>query len=119
MGVLQKYVGVREKETITAKKVSGLIIKHLGFMGTGLLFSLSGFKGDFSPFGIAFVAAVSEKFTLSAALGATAGYFLSLDSLNALRYTSTILALCVILGALKVFKQIRTSIYTPVITTFL
>lgn len=119
MGVLQKYVGVREKETITAKKVSGLIIKHLSFMGTGLLFSLSGFKGDFSPFGIAFVAAVSEKFTLSAALGATAGYFISLDSLNALRYTSTILALCVILGALKVFKQIRTSIYTPVITTFL
>lgn len=119
MGVLQKYVGVREKETLTAKKVSGLIIKHLGFMGTGLLFSLSGFKGDFSPFGIAFVGAVPEKFTLSAALGATAGYFISLDSLNALRYTSTILALCVILGALKVFKQIRTSIYTPVITTFL
>lgn len=119
MGVLQKSVGVGGKENVTAKEILGISAKHLGFAGTGLLFSLSGFNGDFSPFGVAFAASVPAKYTLSAALGATAGYFISLDSLSALRYTSTILALCVIMGALKVFKQIRSSIYTPVIVTIL
>ncbi len=119
MGVLQKNVGVVGKEGITVKKFSEAVLKHLGFACTGLLFSLSGFNGEFSPFGVAFVASVPQRFNLSAALGTAAGYFIALDSLNALRYTSTILSLCVILGALKVFKQIRSSIYTPVIVTFL
>ncbi len=119
MGVLQKYVGVSEKEDITVKKTLKILAKHLCCACTGLLFSLSGLNGDFSPFGVAFAASAPEKYTLSAALGATAGYFISLDSLSALRYTSAILALCVILGALKVFKQIRASVYTPVVVTFL
>ncbi len=119
MGVLQKNVGVVGKEELTAKKVLGILSKHLGFGAVGLLFSLSGFNGEFSPFGIAFAASVPQRFNLSASLGAAVGYFISLDSLNALRYTSTILALCVILGALKVFKQIRSSPYTPVIVTAL
>ena len=119
MGVLQKVVGIREREDITLKKSLGVLVRHFTFTLTGFLFSLAGFNGDFSPFGVAFSASVPQKYTLSTALGATLGYFVSLDSLSALRYTSTILALCVILGALKVFKQIRASIYTPVIVTFL
>ncbi len=119
MGVLQKNVGVSVKEDITLKKTLKKLAEHLCCLCIGILFSLSGLNGDFSPFGVAFVASVPEKYTLSAALGATAGYFISLDSISALRYTSSILALCVILGALKVFKQIRASVYTPVVVTFL
>ncbi len=119
MGVLQRYVGVSENEGIISKKILRIVIEHLVFLVGGLLFSLSGFSSSFSPFGVAFSASVPEKYTLSAALGATAGYFIALDSVSALRYTSSILALSVILGALKVFKQIRASIYTPVVVTLL
>lgn len=119
MGVLQKSVGVITKEKFTVKKALRFLLKHIGCCGIGFLFSLSGFNGEFSPFGVAFVASVPEKYTLSAATGAVIGYFVALDSVSALRYTSTILALCVILGTLKVFKRIRASVYTPVISTFL
>lgn len=119
MGVLQRYVGVSENEGIISPKTLRIVVEHLVFLVGGLLFSLSGFSSRFSPFGVAFSASVPEKYTLSAALGATAGYFIALDSVSALRYTSSILALSVILGALKVFKQIRASIYTPVVVTLL
>lgn len=119
MGVLQQVVGVRVKEKFTAKKTLRTLFEHFCFGGTGLMFSLAGFSGEFSPFGVAFAASAPEKYTITAAMGAAAGYFIALDSLNALRYTASILALCVILGALKVFKQIRTNIYTPVAVSFL
>ncbi|MBR4286919.1 MAG: SpoIIE family protein phosphatase [Clostridia bacterium] len=118
MSVLQKNVEVIGNG-FTAKNVFVFLVKHLAFGMVGFLFSLSGFNGEFSPFGVAFVAGVPQRFNLSTALGVCVGYFVSLDSLNALRYVSTILALCVILGALKVFKQIRSSIYTPVVSAFL
>ena len=105
MSVLQKNVEVIG-DRFTAKNVFVFLVKHLAFGMVGFLFSLSGFNGEFSPFGVAFVAGVPQRFNLSTALGVCVGYFVSLDSLNALRYVSTILALCVILGALKVFKQI-------------
>ena len=119
MGVLQRYVGERKKDGIFSENLLRIVIVHLGFGVGGLLFSLAGFSSSFSPFGVAFSASVPEKYTLSAALGATLGYFIALDSVSALRYTSSILALCVILGALRVFKQIRASIYTPVVVTLL
>ncbi len=94
------------------------LLNYLGSLVLGFFFSLSGFTENFSPFGIAFVGSVSGKYTLSAVLGVVLGYFLSLESVSALRYTAAVLALSVIITALKGFKNIRENIITPVVTVF-
>ncbi len=96
-----------------------VLLQHLCAFGMSLLFSFSGFSSAFSPFAIAFTACVSKRFTLTATFGAVVGYFISVDSVNALRYTASVLALAVILISLKSFKGLRTHIYTPAVTTFI
>ncbi len=111
------YGGRWQKEK--HKMLYKMVVKHLFSFCLGFLFSLSGFGKDFSPFGAAFTASVSKDLTLSAAIGAVLGWFVSLDSVSALRYTSTVLALCVIMTALKPFKPIRDNNITPVIVVFI
>ncbi len=94
------------------------ILRHICCFGLSVLFSLSGFNQSFSPFGVAFASCVSKAYTATAALGAALGYFIALESVDALRYTASVLALAVIITALKTFKSLRGSIYTPVLATF-
>ncbi len=100
------------------KTIEKLLLQHMGCVVLGALFSVAGFNKDFSPFGTAFVASVPKNFTLTAAAGAVIGYFLTMDSVIALRYTAAILALCVIMSALKPLKQIRDNVFTPVAVVF-
>ena len=67
---------------------------------------------------MALSASVQRSSTITAGLGAVVGYFITLDSVTALRYTASILALCVIMSALKPFKQLRDNPFTPVVTVF-
>ena len=101
------------------RNVKKLILNHIGCFVLGFLFSLAGINKELSPFGVAFTASVSKSFTLTAALGAVCGSFVLMDSVTALRYMSSILSLCVIMSALKPFKQLRDNIYTPVTATFI
>jgi hypothetical protein len=94
------------------------ILRHICCLGLSFLFSLSGFNQSFSPFGVAFASCVSKSYTATAALGASIGYFIALESVDALRYTASVLALAVIITALKTFKGLNASIYTPVLATF-
>ncbi len=82
-----------------------MFLRHICCFGLSVLFSLAGFSNGFSPFGVAFCASVSNRFTLSAVFGAVVGYFIALDSVDALRYTSSALALAVIITALKTIKK--------------
>ena len=95
------------------------IIRHSVTFALGFLFSLAGFNNEFSPFGAAFAASVPKDLTVTASLGATLGWFFTLDSVSALRYTSAVLALCVIMSALKPFRQIRDNAVTPLISVFI
>ncbi len=84
----------------------------------GFLASLAGINERFSPFGVAFAACVPEKYMLFATAGSVAGWFFTFGSVTALRYSSSVLALCVIMFALKAFKNVRSHPATPVITSF-
>lgn len=84
----------------------------------GVIFSFSGFSVTFSPFGVSFCASAGKRHLIISALGAALGYILCGDSICSLRYIATILALIVILSALKPFKEIRDNMLTPVISTF-
>lgn len=110
------YKGKTEEKY--GKKISNLLLQHLGSFALGFLYSMAGFNKDFSPFGVALIGSVQKNYTLSAASGSVLGYFLTLDSVSALRYTASILALCVIMSALKPFRQIRDNAFTPVAVVF-
>ncbi len=108
----EKGIKVYEKVNVTT------ILKHICCLGLGVLYSLAGFNESFSPFGVAFASCVSDKFTLTATLGACIGYFVALDSVNALRYTADVLALAVIMTALKAFNNLRNHPFSSVVVTF-
>ncbi len=119
MSVSEMVKEYRENIKIGEKKLDKeSVVNYLSSIILGFLFSLSGFTESFSPFGIAFVGSVSGKYTLTAVLGVILGYFISLESVSALRYTAAVLALTVIITALKSFKSIRDNIITPVVTVF-
>lgn len=119
MSVVEKVRECKENiDSVKDKLNKRLILNHVCCTVLGFLFSIAGFSDDFSPFGIAFAGSVSSKYTLSATTGAVVGYFISLDSVNALRYTAAVLALAVIIYALKPFKQIAVSVVTPIVTVF-
>jgi hypothetical protein len=109
-----KQIKVQREIDINRKE---LIVYIVNFI-FGVLFSFSGFNTNFSPFGVAFCSSGGKKYIVISALGASLGYILSGDSIGSLRYIATILALIVILGALKPFKEIRDNMLTPVISTF-
>ncbi|MBQ7116133.1 MAG: SpoIIE family protein phosphatase [Clostridia bacterium] len=112
-------VGKSRWEKAKSTELKGFVIRHTLTFIAGILFSLAGFNNEFSPFGVAFCGSVPKDLTITAALGATVGWFFSLDSVSALRYTSAVLALCVIMSALKPFRQIRDNAVTPLITVFI
>lgn len=112
-------VGKSRWEKAKNTELKGFILRHTITFVLGVLFSLAGFNNEFSPFGVAFCGSVPKNLTITAALGATVGWFFSLDSVSALRYTSAVLALCVIMSALKPFRQIRDNAVTPLITVFI
>lgn len=112
-------VGKSRWEKTKNTEIKGFVIRHSVTFVLGVLFSLAGFNNEFSPFGVAFCGSVPKDLTITAALGAAVGWFFSLDSVSALRYTSAVLALCVIMSALKPFRQIRDNTATPLITVFI
>ncbi len=109
----------KEKKSVLTDKINlKTILKHICCFGLGVLFSLSGLSNGFSPFGIAYTGGVSRKYVITAVLGSVIGYFISLDSVNALRYTSTVLALCVIKLSLKSLKVKSDDLKISVIISF-
>lgn len=99
-------------------KMLGNALKSFMYCALGAAFSFSGVSG-FSPFAIAFCSAAEQKKILFAAAGATVGYFFALGSVEALRYTVTVLAVTVIYFALGAFKHIREHIAAPVGISFI
>ncbi|MBE6747715.1 MAG: hypothetical protein E7557_00610 [Ruminococcaceae bacterium] len=117
MSVTETINYVKEKKKINLNKRE-ILITFFNFI-LGLVFSFSGFSTTFSPFGVAFASSGGKRYMTISALGASLGYILSGDSISSLRYIASILALIVIFGALKPFKELRESIATPVISTFI
>ncbi len=111
-------VGKSKWEKVKNNELKGFLVRQGVTFVLGVLFSLAGFNNEFSPFGVAFCGSVPKDLTITAALGAAVGWFFSLDSVSALRYTSAALALCVIMSALKPFRQIRDNAVTPLVTVF-
>ncbi|MBE6815720.1 MAG: hypothetical protein E7522_09800 [Ruminococcaceae bacterium] len=109
-----KQIKVQNKLNIDKKEIIVFITNFI----LATIFSFSGFSVDFSPFGVSFCASAGKRYIIISALGASLGYILSGDSICSLRYIASILALIVILGALKPFKEIRDNMLTPVISTF-
>lgn len=103
----------------SGKEYRKILLEHTVCFVLGLLCSFSGFSKDFSPFGVAVAASVQKKCTITAGLGAVLGYFITLDSVTALRYTASILALCVVMSAMKPFKQLRDNPFMPVAVVFI
>lgn len=103
-----------KKKTSFLKTAAKFALCTLG----GFLASLAGINERFSPFGVAFAASVPEKYMLCAALGSVVGWFFTCGSVTALRYSASVLALCVIMFALKAFKNVRSHPATPVISSF-
>lgn len=119
MSVYEAVRVCKEKGNRLAEKINiNKMLRHICCMGLGVLFSLSGFNENFSPFGVAFVSAVSGSYTITATIGACLGYFIGLDSVNALRYTASALAAAVIVRSLKAFRSIGKKFYIPLLVSF-
>ena len=116
MSVTETVKQIKEQKQLNLSKRE--IFLYITNFILGILFSFSGFSVSFSPFGVSFCASAGKKYVVISALGASLGYILSGNSICSLRYIATILALIVILGALKPFKEIRDNMLTPVISTF-
>lgn len=117
MSVTDAVKFVKEQKQIKLNKRE-IIITVINFI-LGITFSFSGFSTSFSPFGVAFVASSGKRNIAISALGASLGYILSGDSISSLRYIASILALIVIFGALKPFKELRDNSATPIISSFI
>lgn len=109
----KKQTDVADKKAVRKKA-----FEHTAYFLLGFLYSLAGFGGGFSPFGVAFACSTPKSCLLTSTVGAVLGYFVSLDSVTALRYTASVLAMTVIMTALKPFKDIRDNIAAPVVVVF-
>ncbi len=119
MSVYEAVMVCKEKSSKLYEKINiTSVLRHICCFGFGVLFSLAGFNESFSPFGVAFAGCVTKRFTVTATLGAVIGYFVALDSVSALRYTASVLALTVVMTALKSFKGLREHTLTPVVVSF-
>lgn len=119
MSVYEAVMVCKEKSGKLYEKVNiTSVLRHICCFGLGVLFSLAGFNESFSPFGVAFVGCVSKRFTITATAGSVIGYFVALDSVSALRYTASVLALAVVMTALKSFKGLREHMLTPSVVSF-
>ncbi len=94
------------------------IIEQVAFFFLGFLYSLAGFGKGFSPFGVSLSCSAPKTCLISSTLGAVVGYFLLLDSVTALRYTASVLAMTVIMMALKPFKDVLNNVITPIVVVF-
>ncbi len=120
MGVTLAVESIRENLNVKDKKQTlKKIGKHICIFALGVLYSLSGFGKSFSPFGIAFACSMQKGFLITATGGAVAGYFFSLDSVTALRYTAAILAMVVVMTALKTFYWLKDNPITSVVVVFI
>lgn len=115
-GIEKEYVQGNKSGIKTGDK-QRLIEQGVYFM-LGFLYSLAGFGKGFSPFGISLSCSAPRYCIVSSTAGAVVGYFLILDSVTALRYTATVLAMAVVMMALKPFKDIVNNVITPVAVTF-
>ncbi len=113
----------KEAKTQNTKEISvgdkQRIIEQIAFFLLGFLYSLAGFGKGFSPFGISLSCSAPRYCLVPSTAGAVVGYFLLLDSVTALRYTATVLAMAVIMMALKPFKDIVNNAVTPVVVVFI
>ena len=96
--------GVLKKDN---SKIKDNVIRHtLSFFG-GMLFTFAGFGNNFSPFGVSFSCSVPSPYLLTSTIGVIVGCFISLDSVSALRYTATALAMTVIMISFKSMGQLH------------
>jgi stage II sporulation protein E len=116
-GMLKDY-GKTVKGSATKVNVRK-VAEHICCVVLGFLFSMSGFGERFSPFGISFVGGISHRYVISAGIGALCGYFFSLDSVSALRYTASTLALIVVIISLNQFKKLNERFFVTVFSTFI
>lgn len=93
----------------------GRLVEQMMFLSLGFLYSISGLGAGFSPFGVSFAGSAPGRCLLSSTVGAVVGYFILLDSVTALRYTATVLAMAVIMLALRPFKDIVNRAVTSVV----
>lgn len=89
------------------------------FSVLGFVYAVSGIGSEFSPFGIAFVSASGKKYFAASFTGAVLGYIINNDTVTALRYVASLLALAVIGGALRPFKNLRDNRFVPPAAVFL
>lgn len=94
------------------------IAEQAVFFFLGFVYSLAGFGKGFSPFGISLSCSAPKSCLVSSTIGAVIGYFILLDSVTALRYTASVLAMAVIMMALKPFRNIVNNVVTPVVVVF-
>lgn len=83
------------------------VIQHILMFLGGLLLSSLQISDSFSPFGVAYLAAVPTKYIFSAGAGAAAGYLLTLDSVSALRYVAALLSAGILSRLTCEFERIR------------
>ncbi len=94
-------------------------IRHMLLFLSGLLFSSLQLTGSFSPFGVAFLAAVPTRYIFSTGAGAAAGYLLTLDSVSALRYVAALLSAGVLSKLVRQFERLQKIRFLPSCIAFL
>ena len=100
------------------EKISRQAIKQLVCFLLGLLCGSINELETFSPFGVSFVTAVPGKYTVSAGLGAAAGYILTQDSLSALRYIAAIICTVILIRLTNELEKIKKFRLMPSCTAF-
>ena len=89
------------------ERISKRIIAQMLCFLLGLLCGSINELNAFSPFAVAFVTAVSGKYTISAGLGAAAGYILTQDSLSALRYIAAIICSVILIRLTNELERLK------------
>ena len=89
------------------EKISKQAIKQLFCFLLGLLCGSINELDTFSPFAVGYVTAVSGKYTVSAGLGAAAGYILTQDNLSALRYIAAVICSVILIKLTDELEKIK------------
>lgn len=89
------------------ERISKRIIAQMLCFLLGLLCGSINELNAFSPFAVAFVTAVSGKYTISAGLGAAAGYILTQDNLSALRYIAAIICSVILIRLTNELERLK------------
>lgn len=101
-------------------KIQGLqhLAHHIGYLLAGLLMSRGTIFGEFSPFGVAMAACAPKAYSLSALVGAAAGYLIPSAGRIPLRYLAAVLVVAGLRWALDGFPKIVRHMGFPALSVF-